>query len=192
MEMLKEDKISKEQKERLMDIALGEMDRLNNTITDYLSFSRPAEPAFERVDLNALLTEAVELLKNSDNSKVKVEGRFHGALFITADAGKLKEVFWNLGVNALQSMPGGGKLIVDTEVEGHVVKVHFLDTGTGVSEEDMDRIFYPFFTTKLTGTGLGLSTAFRAVQDHGGRITVESDKGEGSVFTVIIPIENVS
>lgn len=192
MEMLQEGAIDQQQKERLMSIALGEMDRLNNTITDYLSFARPAELSFESFDIHVALEETVELLQNTDGCKAEVRADINGALQVSADPGKMKEVFWNLGVNALQAMPDGGILLVSTAIEGDMVTISFSDTGVGMSEDEMEKIFFPFFTTKRTGTGLGLSTAFRAVEDHGGRLTVQSARGAGSVFTVIIPIENVT
>ncbi len=192
MEMLHEGAIDQDQRERLMRIALGEMDRLNSTITDYLSFARPDTPSLEEFDLHRALRETVELLKMRDDSMVEVWAELDGALMVKADPRRMKEVFWNLGVNALQSMPEGGRLVVATRVEGAQAHISFTDSGKGIEDEDMERIFFPFYTTKRAGTGLGLSTAFRAVEDHGGRITVNSTLGKGSVFTVIIPIENVS
>ncbi len=192
MEMLLEGAIDQSQRDRLMNIALGEMDRLNSTLTDYLSFARPDTHTLEEFDLHKAIKETVELLKMRDDKMVEVQAAFEGALMVKADPRKMKEVFWNLGVNALQSMPEGGRLEVATRVEGAKVHISFTDSGGGIEAEDMERIFFPFYTTKKAGTGLGLSTAFRAVEDHGGRILVDSTLGKGSSFTVIIPIENVS
>jgi two-component system NtrC family sensor kinase len=107
--------------------------------------------------------------------------------FIPLDEEQMKQVFLNLVSNAFQAMPEGGKLNLRTARAGDKVTVSFADTGTGIAPENMDRVFDPFFTTSSAGTGLGLSVSLGIVQEHGGQITVESEEGQGSTFTVWLP-----
>jgi two-component system sensor histidine kinase PilS (NtrC family) len=170
-----------------MAIALSEMDRLNETLTDFLSFARPGEPEHMAFDLHKALSETLELLRNRDDCSVEIRAEFRGAMEVHADQRRINEVFWNLGVNALEAMAEGGILSVETFESDGMVHVLFSDTGPGIPEADLERVFFPFYTTKRTGTGLGLSTSFRTIEEHGGRIKVDSIVDGGSVFTVIIP-----
>ena len=186
--MLLEGRIDDGQRERLTRIALGEMDRLNSTITDLLSFSRPGALNPESFDIHEALRETLDLLRNRDDRKADVEAAFSGPLLFVGDMGKIKDVFWNLGVNALEAMPDGGRLTVDSWRDDSGLHVRFRDTGDGVNQEDKDKIFYPFYTTKETGTGLGLSASYRSVEEHGGTITVERHEEGGAVFVVNLPV----
>jgi two-component system NtrC family sensor kinase len=112
-------------------------------------------------------------------------------LDIEGDRDQLRQVFTNLIVNGLQSMPEGGELVVDAEPddEGRRVRVTIADYGSGIPEEDMAKLFTPFFTTKSRGTGLGLAVSYGIVGDHGGEIRVESREGVGATFTVVLPLQ---
>jgi two-component system NtrC family sensor kinase len=106
------------------------------------------------------------------------------------DENQLQQVFLNILLNAYQAMPDGGRLIITSQVSSGEVQAVFEDTGMGIAEEDQKRIFDPFFTTKDVGegTGLGLSISYGIVEQHGGTIEVESQVGEGSRFTVRLPV----
>jgi two-component system sensor histidine kinase PilS (NtrC family) len=187
IEILKEDSIEGDRRKRLMSIALDEMDRLDNILSDFLDYSRPKPPEIRKFDLHAALNTAVELLRNRNMPGVVFSDRLSDTLFIKADEQKLQQVFWNLGLNALEAMPGGGTLSVGTALRDGLVHIAFEDTGKGISPEDSGRIFYPFFTTRRMGTGLGLSIANRIVEDHGGIITVVSEPEKSTKFEVTIP-----
>jgi two-component system sensor histidine kinase PilS (NtrC family) len=160
MEMLREGSLDEGQKTRLMDIALSEMDRLNHTITDFLKFSKPSPLKPVLFDLPEVLAEVLELLRNRDRSaSLDFIHDFKEPLKVIADRDKLKDVFWNLGTNALEAMPEGGSLKVSAYQDGNNVIIVFADTGPGVPEAEREKIFFPFYTTKSSGTGLGLSTA---------------------------------
>jgi two-component system sensor histidine kinase PilS (NtrC family) len=189
VEMLREDAITIEQKHRLMSIALGEMDRLDTIITDFLNYSRPGKLEVQRFDLHQVLDETVELLKNRDEENVHIKRAFNGPLHIKADPLQLKQVFFNLGLNALDAMPEGGELLISTHERDGLVRITFRDTGTGVSAVNLEKVFYPFFTTKEKGTGLGLSIAYRIVEEHDGLITLKSGPDEGAEFDILIPSE---
>jgi two-component system sensor histidine kinase PilS (NtrC family) len=186
VEMLREDSLLTEQRDKLMSIALREMDRLDNIISDFLNFSRPKKLEAESFDLHGLLDETLALLENREGAPVTINRDFPGSAFIKADPGKMQQVFMNLGVNAMEAMPGGGELTVSTRVLNGRVEITFRDTGTGISPGTVKNIFFPFFTTKPRGTGLGLSIAYRIVEDHNGKITVRSGP-EGTRFDIFIP-----
>jgi two-component system sensor histidine kinase PilS (NtrC family) len=189
VEMLKEDSMPKKHKERLMEIALNEMDRLNRIITDFLTYSRPAPPDFKEFDLHELLDETIELLRNTDRNKsrILIQKEYGGNAAMTADPQKLSQVFWNLGLNAMDAMPDGGELVISTGNLPGSTEIRFRDSGAGIDAKNIEKIFYPFFTTKEQGTGLGLSISYRIVEEHKGKIYVESIPGKGTTFRVILP-----
>ncbi len=189
IEILREKKVAEEYKERLTEIALKEMDRLNRIITDFLTYSRPKSAERKIFDVNAVLEETLELLKNtvSDRNDITIKKEFSGPINVNADQKKMQQVFWNLGKNAIEAMPSGGELSVGSEKRDDFVEVVFRDTGIGISKENIGKIFYPFFTTKDEGTGLGLAIAYRIIEEHQGKISVSSDNGGGTTFKVLMP-----
>ena len=189
IQMLKEDSVSSNYKEKLMEIALKEMDRLNRIITDFLAYSRPGKPEIMRFDLHGLLDETVELLKNMEQIKgqLSIKKEYNGAMEATADPQKIKQVFWNLGLNAIEAMSEGGELTIFTRNADTYIEIKFKDSGVGIEEKNVGKIFYPFFTTKEQGTGLGLAIAYRIMEEHKGRMNMESVPGIGTTFTVILP-----
>ncbi len=189
IEMLKEDSVPKNYKERLMEIALNEMERLDRIITDFLTYSRPTPPDFKRFDIHSLLDETIDLLKNVEQNKsgIFIKKNYSGTVEVNADPQKIRQVFWNLGINAVEAMPEGGELIVSTRDMDSVVEITFKDFGAGIDEKNIEKIFYPFFTTKEHGTGLGLAIAYRIIEEHKGRIDIDSSPGAGAAFEVMLP-----
>lgn len=189
VEILREDTVAATYKTRLMDIALREMDRLDRIIKDFLTYSRPIPPLFKRFNLHELLDETVDLLRNVDQHRdsISIHKQYGGEFQVTADPQKMRQVFWNLGLNALEAMPHGGDLSISTRREGRSLVITFTDTGTGIEENEIEKIFYPFFTTKDQGTGLGLAIAYRIMEEHDGALAVESVPGTGTTFKVILP-----
>jgi signal transduction histidine kinase len=119
---------------------------------------------------------------------VKVEKSSIRPLAGSLDAGLLKQAFLNLILNAIQAMPSGGVLTVESDLREDAVVVKIADTGIGISDENRKKLFSPFFTTKKDGTGLGLAITYRIVQNHRGTIDVKSKPGKGAAFSVKIPI----
>jgi len=113
---------------------------------------------------------------------------------VIADPGQIQQVLMNLFLNACHAMPGGGSLTLSTRIsdDGAFISADVGDSGCGISEEDLNRIFDPFFTTKDTGTGLGLSISYGIVVNNGGKLEVKSRIGEGTVFTVVLPVHGES
>lgn len=189
IEILKEDVMPHSKRTKLMEIALKEMERLNNIITDFLNYSRPTQPDVKKFELHNILDETIELLKNVEQNKgnISIKKYYSGKLEVNADPLKMRQVFWNLGINAVEAMPGGGELTVSTANTHDIVEITFKDSGVGISEKNIEKIFYPFFTTKEHGTGLGLAIAYRILEEHEGTINVDSSPGGGSTFKVILP-----
>jgi two-component system sensor histidine kinase PilS (NtrC family) len=199
IEILKEELGDSTQNRALMGIVLREVQRLNSLIADFLLFARPISPGRERIHLNRLFEEIFQMLTNSPefSALIRLETQFEDDLYIQGDSNQVRQVFWNLLVNAAQAMPEGGLLRVRARkafprapVPGgrNYGEVSVIDSGMGIGEEAIGKVFDPFFTTKEKGTGLGLSIVHSIVESYGGKITVQSQRGRGSVFTVVLPL----
>jgi two-component system NtrC family sensor kinase len=160
-----------------------------------LNFSRSAEPRMNQTDINTCIEEVVSVLDlQLQKDRFTVERRFDTTLpLIKVDGNKIKQVLMNLLINATQAMPEGGRIIVRTALaEDHrQLEITISDTGPGIPKDNISKIFDPFFTTKgpEKGTGLGLSVSYGIVQQHGGRITVDSASGQGTTFTICLPVD---
>jgi signal transduction histidine kinase len=165
----------------------GEIDRQSKIINDLLFFSRNRPRTLTQVDLNALLREV--LMRTPMAESIEVREELQSDLpELRADADQLQQVFINLIVNAVQAMPEGGTLTVSTRSTEYHVIAEVADTGVGMSEEDLERLFQPFFTTKERGIGLGLSVSHSIIEAHRGKIAVSSEPGRGTRFTVELPL----
>ena len=186
---------------RLMEIVMREVDRLDRLIGDFLSFARPGEPQIELVPLAELVSEVLEMFEASRPAKVAVECDLHEGLGVHADPGQLRQVLWNLIVNAAQAMPEGGTVRIEArsahrrppqdggtagrmdEEKPVWAEITVMDQGVGIPRELVDRVFDPFFTTKTGGTGLGLAIVHRVIAEHRGLVRVE--RGAGAFRTAI-------
>jgi nitrogen fixation/metabolism regulation signal transduction histidine kinase len=157
---------------------------LNNILKNMLFFARPNKPLMKSINLGRVIGDSIamfRLLIESRKIKVKESLLDHE---IPGDAELLKQVFINMIINAVQSMPDGGRLDVIMKREEDAIMVDIRDTGEGIKQADMEKIFNPFFSTKDTGTGLGLAIASMIMQGHDGYIKVKSEEGNGSVFSL--------
>ena len=184
---------------QLMGIILREVGRLNSLIEDFLLFARPISPGKEKIHLNPLVKEILKMFANSPdfNPQIRLKTRYRDDLFIQGDPHQIRQVFWNLFINAAQAMPKGGEILVELSKnssslpfpKGQTIgEVSISDTGVGMEENEIGKIFDPFFTTKERGTGLGLSIVHSILESYGGKIKVQSQKGIGSVFSVYLPL----
>jgi two-component system sensor histidine kinase PilS (NtrC family) len=180
----------------LMDIVVRETDRLNTIITEFLEYARLKNAQNERIELAPVLDETIMLLKNCRDFKdnINITHQVDPRVVIKGDSQRLRQVFWNLLINACQAMPLGGEIMVTARLFSHAgedtdwCEIMIADTGPGIAREDRDRIFNPFFTTKTGGTGLGLAIVYRIIEDHQGTITVNSVPGKGAAFIIRLPI----
>ncbi len=155
-------------------------------VNDLLDFTRKSPPRLQEADLNETVQSALSSVSVPENVKVVFEPA--GLQLMLLDQAQLQRVFMNLIVNAFQAMPDGGRLTVVTGQDGGFADLSFTDTGVGIGEENLRKLFTPFFTTKVSGVGLGLSICRQIVEGHGGEIAVRSKEGCGSTFTVKLPI----
>lgn len=165
--------------------------RCKRIVQGLLDFSRASAPATHEVQVNTVLAETLALIEYQPAMrKIEVKRFLADDLpIIEADPMQLRQVFLNLILNAVQAMPGGGNLRVETRSFGGCVEAIIGDTGTGIAEADVQKIFQPFFTTKSGGTGLGLSISYGIVKEHHGEILVESTVGAGASFRVVLPLQ---
>lgn len=169
-----------------LDMADREIKNATAIISDLLDFSRVVRLVKQSVDVHEVLGDMKQVLEKPANIQI-VEDFAPGLPRGQLDPQKMRQVFLNLANNAVQAMPNGGDIRISTRMEGDSLLVDFADKGVGVAPENLQKIFEPLFTTKSKGTGLGLAICAGIVEAHGGKITVASEVGRGSVFSVRIP-----
>lgn len=166
------------------------VDLATNIVRGLLEFSRQPKPKFEELNVNVLLIRTLKMLKYQIIKVEVIKDLDPDLPMILGDSGQLQQVFINLMVNACQAMPEGGELTLSTKGGDDFVEIVVKDAGHGIAKEDMDKIFDPFFTTREygEGTGLGLSISHGIIGRHNGRIEAKSKIGEGTTFTIKLPI----
>ena len=175
----------------LLDIILKESQRLDRTIKGFLRFARSRDRVSAPFDIAALLSETMELLRNSPEVGPHHELRLEvdpPSLQIDADSDLVAQIFWNLARNALRAMPDGGTFTVRGTLVGSRYRIAFRDTGRGMTDEERARIFQPFQSFFDQGSGIGLAIVYRIVQEHEGEISVESEPGKGTEIRVDLPV----
>jgi two-component system, NtrC family, sensor kinase len=184
------------QKSGLLEKITRQTFRASEIVNNLLNFSRTSGTEFANVDINKVITDTLALLEHQFKvSKITVESELTPHISpIQGNPGRLQQVFLNLFLNAKDAMAGGGKLTVAT-TNGEVISVRVSDTGSGIAPEHIQRIYDPFFTTKTLpkdgqtrGTGLGLSVTYGIIQEHAGKIRVESNPGAGTTFALDFPL----
>jgi signal transduction histidine kinase len=169
------------------DIIVEEVDRLKRVLGDVLDFARRAKAQPQPTDLRQVIQETLQLL-SYDPDRLEVKTELQDPLpLVYVDAEQMKQVLLNLFRNAVQAMNGEGTLTIRGHAEDKRVEIEVTDTGPGIPPEIVNKMFTPFFTTKPTGTGLGLSLVKSLVEDHRGEVSVHSQPGEGATFRVSLP-----
>ncbi|MGH7977463.1 MAG: two-component system sensor histidine kinase NtrB [Limisphaerales bacterium] len=176
--------------EQFLDVSKGEIARLDYIITQFLQAIRPAPLQLKLFSLNDVVKKTLELLRPEiENRRIAVKTKLARQLTATpVDATQLQQVLVNLIKNATQAMTTGGTLTLQTGESADAVWVSVADTGGGIPQEQINRIFEPFYTTKKKGTGLGLMIVQRIVRAHGGKIELESHVGRGTTFRILLPL----
>jgi two-component system sensor histidine kinase PilS (NtrC family) len=199
IQMLKEGLIKEDVNTRLMEIILREINRLNHLVNDFLLFARPKELDKLAFDLNQVIAESLDLFQNSEkwSDKIEIGTNLQGSLMIQSDPEKIKQVLWNLFINAREAMPEGGCLHVSTEIiadpeaffsEKKMIRISIRDTGKGFSPEALDHLFTPFYTTKEGGSGLGLAIVKRIVESLQGKIYGQNRPEGGAEITIYLDL----
>lgn len=182
-------------KREFLSRIVKEIDRLDLMLRTFFSFAKPKMPELTRCDIRDVISEVLLLLnKDIKNSKIEVVEKYDKKLFsVYADFSQLQQVFLNLFLNTINFMGDSNdrRLLImaanKKNKKKDILEISFVDTGTGIDEEHIDKIFDPFFTTRSRGVGLGLSITYRIINKHGGKIVVNSKKGEGASFTITLP-----
>jgi two-component system sensor histidine kinase PilS (NtrC family) len=177
-----------EEHRRLLDIVTRESQRLNSIITDFLAYSRTKQYHFAKVDLIQLVEDTLTLMGHrmaAEKTGIAIERHFAvREAYVLADGDKIKQVFWNLCENAVRAMKNGGTLLVGVEPLGDDWQVAFQDTGTGMTPQQIEKVFEPFQSNFEGGTGLGLAIVYQIMQAHEAKVWARSKPGQGTTFVL--------
>ena len=191
LELLKTEISPQSKRRKILEMALSETFRLTDLLRKMLSFSKPDEEEKQPVDINVILDEILLLVrKQLQESSIKISTSFEVGLPLAyASRNQLRQVFLNMVSNGRDAMPEGGTLTIRTTSDRYGIRIEIADTGVGIREEHINKIFDAFFTTKegTKGIGLGLSVCYGFIKEHGGDIKVSSKRDEGTTFTIILP-----
>ena len=176
---------------------VAEITQLEGLMKSFLNFAKPQKPLLEPVNVNLVLNTTLTFhLKHQaggsgESGKIRITKEFGELSPTLADPTQLQQVFLNLFLNALHAMPGGGELGVRTclEEDGKTIRIEVSDTGSGIREDLIKKVFQPFFTTKPKGTGLGLAISRQMIEQHDGAIVVANRPGGGVLFTILLPVK---
>jgi two-component system, sporulation sensor kinase E len=172
-----------------LDICESEVVRLNGIITHFLEAIRPAPPDLQEINLIEILEEVLQFQATElDDRSIRVDVELNQKLpVVLGDRNQLKQVFFNLTKNSMEAMRAGGTIRVTTRSDDRCIYLHFGDSGGGIKQDEIGRVFEPYFTTKKTGSGLGLMIVERILRNHGGNIAIESKEGVGTVISLQFP-----
>ncbi len=177
----------------VLRVAENEVQRIKGIVSRLLDFARPSTADAVEYNLQALIQEVLTLTnKQLERMGVRLRSQLDNVPMLKGNPAQLKQVFLNLVLNAAEAMPNGGKLTISLDADEAGVTVAVKDTGIGMNQETVARIFEPFYSTKEEGTGLGLAVSYGIVQGHGGDIRVESQPGQGTCFTIWLPLPTAS
>jgi signal transduction histidine kinase len=180
---------SKAELQNSIDVARSEVNRLDSIVTQFLRAIRPAYPQLRPENLNAIIEETVRFFTPEIHDReITVEQQLRSDLpLLQLDRDQMKQAFYNVIKNSLEAIQRRGILRIETDVDDTHVVVRFVDTGGGMSPDNLSRVFEPYFTTKPSGTGLGLLIVRRIVREHGGELSIESRQGKGVTLTIRLP-----
>lgn len=182
--------LTKEDADKYINVIDEEIDHLNSIAVDFLYAVKPMNTELKLSCLNDVIDELVSFMapEAEDKNIEIVLSKQEFLPRVELDSRYVRQALLNLVQNAFAAMPDGGKLILSSKLEGDFVYLRVEDTGTGIDSEKLAKIFEPYFTTKATGTGLGLTTVYKVMKEHGGDIHVESELGKGTCFTLEFPV----
>jgi len=172
-----------------------EVDRLSDILDDFIQFVKQKKIEYKPCNINHLIGQLVDFYEpQAADNGIKIRCQYHpGPLIGNVDDDMFKQAILNLFINAQQAMPNGGELMIKTSQEADKIKIEVIDTGIGIehnNKEELYKIFEAYYSTKKEGTGLGLAMTKRIIEQHNGTISVHSEPGKGTSFTILLPIEN--
>ncbi|MEM3423041.1 MAG: PAS domain S-box protein [Nitrososphaeria archaeon] len=171
-----------------LDSINEQVEYMNKMVSDFKDYARNIKPEYLEIDLKKLIEEVLATFILPENVKVRVSIQ-EGFPKLLIDPMMMRRVLSNLISNAIDALPHGGNIFLDAKIENEQIVISVEDTGIGISEENLEKLFKPFFTTKDKGTGLGLAICKRFIELHGGHIFVDSKPGTGTKFTIKLPVE---
>jgi two-component system NtrC family sensor kinase len=195
--ILEDEALNQETPKKLQEylkLMSSELERCGNIVSGLLSFSRQIPLEYKIIDLNDILKTVLQLVGHKlELQDITLSTCLHpGPILIRGNANRMQQTLLNLIFNAIEAMPAGGLLDIQSTInlKENSAALHIRDTGSGISKKNIGHIFDPFFTTKPEGegTGLGLSIVYGVIRNHGGKVTVQSKEGEGTVFTLTLPL----
>jgi signal transduction histidine kinase len=180
---------AKAELQQSIEVARSEVNRLDSIVTQFLKAIRPSRPQLRPENVNVIVEEAVRFFSPELQSReILVEQELRSDLpLLHLDRDQMKQAFYNVMKNSLEAMHRHGTLRIRTDLDDTHVIIRFVDTGAGMSAENLSRVFEPYFTTKASGTGLGLLIVRRIVREHGGELSIESSEGKGLTLTIRLP-----
>ncbi len=169
---------------------VGQTARVKKIVGDLLEFARGRRPILQKIELNELILGTYKIVSTASNTEniTFIMNRESDTIHLNADPEQIERVFINLFSNSVDAMDGSGELSVNTEIVDDKAVVKLTDSGKGISNDVLEKIFEPFYSTKDKGTGLGLAIVFNIIKKHDGTITVDSEEGKGTCFTIILPL----
>jgi len=176
---------------KLSENMKNELKRINRIVEGFLRLTKPGGYNFKKEDINSIIQYNVSILEQElIRHGIKIHLNFNSALpAVKVDRDRLNQVFSNLILNAIEAMPRGGDITITTEPDGEKVSIQVSDNGFGIPQEDIRKVFNPYFSTKEQGFGLGLTLIQDIIHNHKGRIAVQSEKGKGTDFTILLPVD---
>ncbi len=192
VQILERTELPAETRREFATMADGEVVRLEKLLTSFLDFARPHLPQRTLIEPPLLLESVARLAaETAKMANVSIHLDSASTESIAVDAEQIRQVLLNLVLNAVQAMPNGGRITLGSRQTDHRILLSVTDEGCGIPQEDLDRIFDPFFTSRAEGTGLGLSIAYQIVDRHGGQISAQNNPGGGATFTLSLPIKPI-
>lgn len=178
----------------LTAIIVDEVGRLERILKNLLHFTKESEPSLIPENLNSIIEKTMKVFHHElDKTNIRLKLDLAGNLpVVMVDNDQFRQVLVNMTRNAIHAMPEGGELSMRTSWESGQIRLDITDTGMGIPEEDVEKIFEPFYTKKSGGTGLGLPISAKMVEDHGGLVRVSSSPGKGTTFSILLPIHSTS
>lgn len=187
--ILRRSELPEKTRQEFSEMAEREVTRLKGLLTNFLEFARPQPPRRTSVEPGSLLESVSRLAGETAKMagiRIRIESSHARSIFV--DAEQVRQVLLNLVLNAVQAMPSGGEIVLRSQQTNDSVLLEVADQGIGIPEENLERVFNPFFTTRAGGTGLGLSIAYQIINRHEGHLSVSNNPDRGVTFTVVLPL----